>query len=239
MSYASAAMAAMDGASRVNDFVHNPNISRYARRGFRGAARTVTKFRRNVTHHKPKKRKRRSNHRLKDVGSQPMSCTSHKHKVDDQDNLDIQSKYLYTDRIIKMGKYSGTGGILNNQRLSDTVTVTGIKICLHIMNKRNIPGYFNIALLQQKSASFADIKKGFFSNDGRNVQDRTIDFDSSLSGLNLDCMPISKDKNILIMRKRFKIGPKNNVSGDDTYAIGASKNWMDFQTYIPINRQFR
>jgi len=221
-----------------------------ARRGRKSIRAYVRSKRRSMSRKKTKRRKTsRSSARLKKVGfgnrkmlgSPPKTSTAKSHLVRDDLTLAIQSKDLYFQEVITMPLYGGVGKINSTMRTADAVTISGLDICMHIVNKHTVPMLFHTAIVQRKNTTdnFAD---NFFRQDGNGSkisQGRSYDFDNDLSGWEMNCLNMSPDNMIILEHKRYTIHGRTGIDASAKYNNMGRKNWKDIDRYIPIKRQFR
>lgn len=121
-----------------------------------------------------------------------------------------------------------------SERLQDSVNFRGVKICFRVQLE-NVTGKggskfaFNWAIIspRQESELATDIpNEAFFRGSGE--QSRSQDFSGTLTGLDLHCLPINRDKYIIHRHKRMIIGPYESTEG---------KSEKYFATYVPVKRK--
>jgi len=119
-------------------------------------------------------------------------------------------------------------------RLRQSVDFRGIKICFRIQinNVAGLGGQkfaFNWAIVSPKQLD-ANITalptEEFFRGSGETS--RAQDFAGTLTGLDLHCLPINRDKYVIHRHKRMVLGPYESTEG---------KSERYFETYVPVKRK--
>lgn len=141
----------------------------------------------------------------------------------------MNTKTLYSQRLIQIQRTGTTDDLEKRQR--DIVNMRGVKICFWVRNTdsvNNKPMFFNWAIIVPKnddSNSSTIATNDFFRGTGGQ---RSQTFATSLSFLDLRCLPINADKYRILHHKRMFITSDLNES---------NKGERLWEQYIPINRQ--
>lgn len=141
------------------------------------------------------------------------------------------SRLLYTERLVQIPRTDGTTVQEEiNARQRDICYVAGAKICFQFCNE-NVGvadvAEVNMALLTPRCGNTVSGTDFFRSSE----LERSRDFDSTLSSMEFNCLPINSDEYNVIWRKRFKVLPQ---------VAQSNGKWMkSVKMYIPIKRQFR
>lgn len=123
-----------------------------------------------------------------------------------------------------------------SSRLQDSVNFRGVKICFRVnlkdvsaAGKGSSKFAFNWAIIsprQEDELATSIPEQDFFRGSGE--QSRAQDFSAGLTGLDLHCLPINKDKYIIHRHKRILMGPYESTEG---------KSEKYFATYLPVKRK--
>lgn len=153
----------------------------------------------------------------------------------------------------KRRQIENTAGVLQNTRVLNSVEVTnipegnsinqrerqmanlrGFKMCLEVRNVRDEPLYFNLAVLAPKGATASVVTADFFRG---STDDRAQDFDATaLNSNEFHCLPINSDKYVVLLHKRYRLGPS---PGATLYTNENSNNFLNIDRYVSLKRQLR
>jgi hypothetical protein len=93
--------------------------------------------------------------------------------------------------------------------------------------------YYNWAIIAPKDSTATAISATEFLR-GNGIS-RNQAFDTTLSGSQMHCLPINTDKFTVLEHKRFRL----NTSTGPTYTNEDGSSYMNFNKYVPVNRQLR
>lgn len=207
-------------------FAYNVASGLYSnRRGIYTAARTIGRaYRRYRARKRSKQKFSRTN-----FGSRVGTDTAKRNVA--VNNLSTRaSRVLYIQDLILIPK---TTTNLIDSRQRDVVNVKGVRCCFEWANLVVHPLHINVAFVVPKSGNDVATSTEFFR--GMST-DRAQDFDTSLSSVELSCLPINTDKYTILKHKRFMLNPTSGGAVWDTQK-GASYKKMKY--YLRINRQMR
>lgn len=128
----------------------------------------------------------------------------------------------------------------NNLRWGNQVDCRGIKYYFSIINKKNVPIVFHVALVtlqdqSEKLLSGLVIVSDHFRD--ATQEKRAIDFDASRTGLTMNKYPLNPDKYKIWKHSRFLIGAQN---GQTNVAYATNRpSFLEYKSYVPIKRQLR
>lgn len=123
------------------------------------------------------------------------------------------------------------------ERISGRVFIKGFKLCMHVLNKNQIPITVHWAIIQEKVQQVQPLNTNFF-RDTALTTDRTLDFtDRTGTGDVYDmrklCNPINTSRYNVITHRRF-----NLLNKPTTIAETQTLSWQKkIMTYIPIKRR--
>jgi hypothetical protein len=120
-----------------------------------------------------------------------------------------------------------------NQRERQMVNMRGFKICIELRNIRDDPLYFNLAVIAPKGATATPVTPDFFRG---STDDRAIDFGTALTSNEFHCLPINTDKYVVLLHKRYRLGPS---PGATLYTNENSNNFLNIDRYVSLKRQLR
>jgi len=118
-----------------------------------------------------------------------------------------------------------------DERQRNILNLRGVKMCLEVHNTQDDPLYYNCAVIVPKLSPSVSAT-GFFRGNGA---DRDVTFGTSLTGLQLHCLPINADKHYVLWHKRYKLNPISNTG----YQAASGKSYMTIKKYLKFKRQVR
>lgn len=143
------------------------------------------------------------------------------------------TRELYSYSLIRIPE-----GTMETNRERQIINCSGIKICTEWQNNKASSTldtvYINMAVISPKEAVCGDLDLTvqFFGAQGGVANDRTRDFDTTLTSNEFRCLPINTDKWVVLKRKTIRLGPSFANCPNDSYT--ANVDW-----YIKINRQLQ
>jgi hypothetical protein len=98
--------------------------------------------------------------------------------------------------------------------------------------------YWNWAIISPKAECGSVASGGFFR---ASSESRSQDFGRQLTGSQFRCLPINTDKYVILKHKRFRIGGMSRGwgAGNTKNRSLSGSNYMNFFTYVKLNRQLR
>lgn len=142
------------------------------------------------------------------------------------------TRTLYSEPLIATSQ-----GTNINQRLRNSVNISGWKICGEIKNLTNAPLYVNIAVISPKGGlgTSSDIPTADFFRDFSS-NDRSKDFGIANTSLDNHCLPINSDKYTIFKHTRARLVAE--ATGGDTVAL-QGMSYTNIDWWIPFKRQIR
>lgn len=123
-------------------------------------------------------------------------------------------------------------GVERDERSRLTTNISGFKLNLQLRNARTQPMMFNYALIAPRNGSTI-LTDDFFRSPG---SERSINFSTNLTALDLDKYSINRDLYTVLMHKKVKLVASNNGS---TYQANQGQNYAIRSHYCPLKRQIR
>lgn len=142
------------------------------------------------------------------------------------DEFAVDSRTVYFSNLTTLQEGYG-----NNVRLRDVVYIKGFNITLQLENLSAVPLYWNIAVLSPKNAGANPGLSEFFRSYG---VVRAVDFNASLSGLDMATRPINTDKWAILSHVRKKL-----AGAGGTYTNNYQDTISTWSRYIKLSRQLR
>lgn len=139
----------------------------------------------------------------------------------------LDTRFLYSHEITDL-----TQGTTEDERLRRVANIRGWKVCLEIMNLGEQAQYWNIAVISPKKSNSVSNNDFFRAyNDEREQA-----FGTSLSGMELHCLPINTDEYTILRHERHILAARlsGGTSLDLTRANYKQLNW-----WVPLRRQLR
>lgn len=215
---------ALQGAYHAGKFAWT--YRRQIASGLRMAGRGAKRVYRSARQYRAKRR------RMNAIGHRPGRSTAKKtFMLYDSTTENINSRNLYTEDLSQLAKQSSANEI--NLRERDIANLRGIKFCMELRNNIiDTPVYFNWAVVVPRattSPSDNDFFRGY-------TNDRSDDFNSSLTSNDFHCRPINSDAYIVLTHRRLTLGGKK---ASDTYKDTHPLNYRNVMKYMKIKRQVR
>lgn len=129
-------------------------------------------------------------------------------------------------------------GTSESYRERQIINCSGIRICTEFQNAKSASPeetlYLNVAVISPKESVCSDfpLEDKFFGGQGGLPNERTRDFDTTLTSNEFRCLPINTDKWVVLKHARRMLGPANISVPADSYTVNL--DW-----YIKINRQLQ
>lgn len=140
----------------------------------------------------------------------------------------LDTRVLYSQQLLSLTQGTDVG-----ERERDVVNFRGISICFTIkQEQQNISSFLNYAVIAPKDLNGNTLNipvSQFFRSTG-SATTRSIDFDTSLRGIDFHCLPINTDQYNIYLHRRVQLH-----GNSDTYTQG----FRNFRHYIPLKRQVR
>lgn len=172
----------------------------------------------------------------KHVG-EPVGADTARTHIIQADNLfsTYNTRTLNSRQIVDIPK-----GTNNDRRNRDIMNCRGFKICCEIRNASVKPLYFNMAVICPKETR-ADVTtlapQDFFRSYGA---DRSQDFGTFLTGMELHCLPINSDKFAVLRHWRYRLTGANSASTAPLgYNAASGRNFANLDRYVKLGRQIR
>ena len=156
----------------------------------------------------------------------------------------VSSDYLISYQTRELTRYNVTNidkGSQIDQRSDDMIYYSGLKYRFQLVNPRNEPILFHVAVLAPREYAGAggsqDARTDFF----RDVNGtRGLSFSDQLVSMELHTRGINPDRYHIFDHKRYYFGPEAGGVGENGgYEAGVQKNWKYISKYVPIKRQIR
>lgn len=168
------------------------------------------------------------------LGGQPRNKGTAKRNVIESGAVAVprDTRTLYDDELISIPRNDTSVSPFEQlfARQRELCYVAGVKICYEFHNvgtSTSSVRRVNMACIVPRCSN--NVNSTDFFRSGSN--ERAVNFDTSLSSMELNCLNINADEYNIIWRKRFRLLNDNaNVMGKFNKTIHA---------YIPIKRQFR
>lgn len=194
--------------------------------GLKMAGRGVKRVYRSARHFRSKRR------RMNQIGFRPGKSTAKKtFMIYDGTAGSISTRTLYIEDLSQLEKQ--TSSLEINKREREMVNLRGIKFCMELRNDTvDTPLYFNWAVISPKasaSPSDNDFFRGY-------ANDRSDDFNASLTSNDFHCRPINSDAYIVLTHRRLTLGGKK---ASDAYKDTVPLNYRNVMKYMKIKRQVR
>lgn len=134
----------------------------------------------------------------------------------------------------------GAQGTTNsrNTRNSNTIKLSGWKICFNFRNNVETPILCNFAIIAPKEPAVS-LSNEFFRRPG--AADRGVNFiDSTHTGLTQHCYPINTDRFRILRHWRFTLAGNLDSSAPVGIPYSSAKaSYRRFEFYLKLNRQLR
>lgn len=166
------------------------------------------------------------------IGEQSGRATCKRNTVKDTAVDTENTRTLYVTNLTLLQKNVNTDDI--DRRDRNIANIRGFKLHLLMRNTTAHVMGVNLAIISPKQEVTA-LENDFFRGTG-NQRGLTFDF-SLLSSNDFLTRSINTDKFNILMHKKYTLHPLTQTAGN--YVIGSGKNWMKFNRYIPMKRQFR
>jgi len=179
---------------------------------------------------KKKKSKRTNKKRKHTFGSSPGSATTQRAITRTSARVPVASRTLTSYDLVDINRATNHE---INRRSRDIVNLKGIKLSMNIVNGSDQPLYVNVAVIVPKydqSQSTVRIRDFFRGN----ANGRGTDFDTNLSALELNTLPINRDQYHVLYHRRMTLGPAGTVGG---YNTDANRSYATINKWIKVNRQ--
>lgn len=141
------------------------------------------------------------------------------------------NKTMYNTAIIQIEK-NVAGDEAINKRSRDVITHKGSKLCFTVKNTRDVPIYFNWAVVIPKAQTVVD-NTNFLRGNG---VERDVALNNTLSSLEMKCLPVNTDLYTVVKRKSMVIYPDS----DKATGAGNESKGRDlrvWETYIKTHRK--
>lgn len=154
--------------------------------------------------------------------------TCKKRLVTQNQNVDRFNKILYFSLLTQVEK----GDDIDN-RQRNLINLSGFNINMQVRNNRNLPCWFNVAVIHDKTDSEAALDNvGFF----RGYEDqRGLDFSTALLPSSYQ-WAINDDKYAVLFRKTYRLGMANNSTN---YQEERTNSYREIKLWVPCKRQLR
>lgn len=172
--------------------------------------------------------------KLARVGETKGSSTSKKTETIRTDLLLLDLRNLYVDDEV-LNVDEEVNSFSDITRMTKQIYCSGFKCCYSIINLYDEPIYFHLAVANIKSLYTGATSQDFFRDEGRGNK-RASHFDTSLSGMDMHCLPINTDKFNVLMHKKMILGKKHDIS--DYNSLGRA-NYTQGDFWLDIKRQIR
>ena len=169
----------------------------------------------------------------------------------DTSTFTMESKRVYSTELTRIPLTS----IGQTERRSLTLYCSGFKVCCELNNIRSTSAYFNMAVVTYKNdtsdlnrfdpgvannAQGAQTLVDFFRDHGTVANQRAVNMNNSLTGMECACLPINTDAYKILMHKRYKLGPGNGTQPGPDFNNGSNgRCQLTINRWIPMRRQFR
>lgn len=174
-------------------------------------------------------------------GPKPAKRTRH---ADDARVLK-STRQLYTRALVNdIPGLTATPGITSgaelNRRLSNTIKLSGMKICFTVRNVSTKPLWFHFAVVNLKQEN-TSISENMFRSQGTAVDatENAVDFNHlTLSGMDMHCLPLNSDKFHILKHMKMEIMPDATTTATD-YTNNSAKNYKFVDFYLDIKKNIR
>lgn len=176
-----------------------------------------------------RKKRRKTQHPRKNIGFPVGTATSRKRDFND---LGAALKAERALHIFNLSALPTTSANALASRERDLANFIGVKVCMEVRNIRDVPLYFNWAIISPKKNTTVPTANFFRGGD----DDRSKDFGVAMNSLQFHCTPINSDLYEVLHHKRYLIGKQlSSEAFNDTN----EPNFMNLDQYVKINRQIR
>lgn len=168
-------------------------------------------------------------HQQQQIGQNRFQNSSKKLEVN-QLELPLSTYTLYEYNMTNIPQ-----GVNIDDRLRNSVNISGFKICGDIVNENVVPLYFNMAVIKSKNSALST-GSGFFraAINGERGYDFTR---ASHTSPFMHCTPINTDRFNILCHMRWTLGGNKDTTAATSNYSSAKSSYLFIDRWLPLKRK--